>query len=165
VNLVLRIPKIYLETTIFNFFFDQDRGEAHTATVELFREIAERRFAPYTSDYVVEELLKTANNEKRENMIALIAKYNIMVLSENDEAVQLANVYVDEGVVPAKYRTDGIHIAVAAVNELDMIISTNFTHIVKRKTKLTTPTINALRGYKAVEIYSPMEVIDDELEK
>jgi hypothetical protein len=68
-------------------------------------------------------------------------------------------VYVDEGVVPAKYRTDGLHIATAAVNELDIIVSMNFSHIVKRKTKLATPTINALRGYRAVEIYNPMELI------
>ncbi|MDR1531983.1 MAG: hypothetical protein LBS62_07340 [Clostridiales bacterium] len=161
----MRVPKVYLETTIFNYFFDTDRGEAHTATAELFREITTGQFEPYTSVYVVEELLKTADDEKRENMIALIERYGITVLSENDEAVQLANVYVDEGVVPAKYRTDGIHIATAAVNELDILVSMNFTHIVKRKTKLTTPAINALRGYRAVEIYNPMEVINDEPEK
>jgi predicted nucleic acid-binding protein len=161
----LRVPKIYLETTIFNYYFDEDRGEAHTATVELFREIANGQFEPYTSVYAVQELLKTEDDGKRENMIALIEKYGIIVLSENDEAVQLANVYVDEGVVPAKYRTDGIHIATASVNELDIIASMNFTHIVKRKTKLMTPVINALRGYRAVEIYTPMEVIDNEPEK
>jgi predicted nucleic acid-binding protein len=161
----LRVPKVYIETTLFNYYFDEDRGEAHTATVELFREIAEGQFEPYTSVYVVQELLQTIDDEKRENMIALIERYGIAVLSESDEAVQLANAYVDEGVIPQKYRTDGIHIAAAAVNELDIIVSMNFTHIVKRKTKLTTPLINALRGYRTVEIYNPMEVIDDETEK
>lgn len=36
-----------------------------------------------------------------------------------------------------------------------MIISMNFQHIVKRKTKLMTGNINALNGYRAVEIYPP----------
>ena len=55
-----------------------------------------------------------------------------------------------------------MHIAIATVNDLDMIISMNFEHIVKRKTKIGTGNINALNGYRAVEIYSPMEVIESE---
>ena len=37
-----------------------------------------------------------------------------------------------------------------------------FQHIVKRKTKIGTGNINALNGYRAVEICTPMEVIDNE---
>jgi len=80
----------------------------------------------------------------------------------NDEAERLADTYVEQGIIPLKYRTDGIHIAVAAVNDLDMIISMNFQHIVKRKTKIGTGNVNALNGYRAVEIYTPMEVNDHE---
>jgi predicted nucleic acid-binding protein len=158
----MRVPKIYLETTVFNWFFEVDRGEAHTSTVELFREIANGDFEPYTSSYVVGELQLTEDETRRAKMLALIDEYNIKILEFNDEAEALADAYVDEGVVPAKYRTDGLHIATAAVNELDIIVSMNFQHIVKRKTKLTTPTINALRGYKSIEIYNPMEVINNE---
>ena len=64
--------------------------------------------------------------------------------------------------LPEKYLTDGLHIAIATVNDLDMIVSMNFKHIVKRKTILATGKINNLNGYRAVEIYSPMEVIEDE---
>jgi len=59
-------------------------------------------------------------------------------------------------------RTDGLHISIAAVYNLDMIISMNFQHIVKRKTKIGTAYINALYGYRPVEIYTPMEVVEDE---
>jgi len=38
----------------------------------------------------------------------------------------------------------------------------NFQHIVKRKTKLATASINAINGYRAVEIFNPMEVIENE---
>ena len=61
-----------------------------------------------------------------------------------------------------KYKTDGLHIAIATVNDLDMIISMNFQHIVKRKTKIGTGNINALNGYRVVKIYSPMEVVENE---
>jgi hypothetical protein len=48
------------------------------------------------------------------------------------------------------------------MNDLDMIISMNFQHIVKRKTKIGTGSINAINGYRVVEICTPMEVNDNE---
>ena len=156
----MRKLKVYLETTLFNFYFDEDR-DAHVDTVQLFKDIAIGKYEAYTSLYVIDEL-QGAPGEKRDRMIALIEKYGIMVLSLNQEAEQLADVYVEQGVVPLKYRTDGVHIAVAAVNDLDMIISMNFQHIVKRKTKFRTGNINALNGYRSVEICTPMEVNDHE---
>jgi hypothetical protein len=46
-----------------------------------------------------------------------------------------------------------------------MIISMNFQHIVKRKTIKMTANINTLNGYHAVEIYSPMEVVENETDE
>ena len=53
-------------------------------------------------------------------------------------------------------------IAVTTVNELDIIVSMNYEHIVKRKTILATGKINNLYGYRVIEIYSPMEVVENE---
>ena len=156
----MRIPKVYLETTLFNFYFDKNR-DAHTATVMLFKEIAAGNYAPFTSTYVTDELEK-APKEKRDKMMDLITEYGITVLDANEEAVKIADIYVEEGVIPQRFRTDGLHIAIAAINDLDMIVSMNFQHIVKRKTITMTGYINTLNGYRAIEIYSPMEVIQDE---
>jgi len=152
----MRTPKIYLETTMFNYFFDTDR-DAHADTVKLFEEIAAGQYEAYTSRPVIEELEKT-KGDKREKMLSLIADREIPILETSVEAEKLADIYVEEGVIPANYRTDGLHIAIAVVNDLDMIISMNFQHIVKRKTVKMTATINSINGYRVVEIYSPMEV-------
>jgi hypothetical protein len=157
----MNIPKIYLETTMFNFYVDEDRGGVHIDTVKLFQEIADGKYEAFTSDYVTDELEK-APVEKRDKMIRLFAEYGIKVLEPHIEASKLADEYVAQGVIPVKYRTDGLHIAIAAVNGLDMVISMNFQHIVKRKTVKMTGAINTLNGYRAVEIYSPMEVIESE---
>jgi len=98
-------------------------------------------------------------------MLRLIADSEIAVLETSVEAERLADDYAAENVIPLKYRTDGLHIAIASVNDMDMIISLNFQHIVKRKTVIMTGAINALKGYRATEIYSPMEVVGDEYEQ
>jgi len=152
----MRKLKIYLETTLFNYYFDKDR-DAHPDTLKLFKAVADGKYEAFTSFYVVDEL-KKAPPEKRDRMIALMEQYGITVLSLSKEAEKLADIYVRQGVIPLKYRTDGIHIAVAALNDLDIIISMNFQHIVKRKTKLGTAGINASHNCRAVEICTPMEL-------
>jgi hypothetical protein len=157
----VRKQKIYLETTLFNYYFDEDRGFAHDSTVTLFGEIAAGKYEAFTSRFVVDEL-NDAPEAKRDKMLSLIGEYGIPILENTDEAVRIADLYIEEKIIPHKYRTDGLHIAIATVNDLDMIISMNFQHIVKRKTKIGTGNINALNGYRAVDICSPMEVVENE---
>jgi hypothetical protein len=76
--------------------------------------------------------------------------------------MNLARRYISEGALPKGSVTDASHISSATVNNLDMIVSLNFRHIVREKTLKLTGAINVLLGYNVVEINSPMEVIDDE---
>ena len=131
------------------------------STIALFKEIAAGKYAAFTSRFVIGEL-NNAPEEKREKMIKLVLEHDIPILETSDEAVRMADLYIKEKIIPQKFRTDGLHIAITTVNDLDMIISMNFQHIVKRKTKIGTGSINAMNGYRPVEIYSPMEVLEDE---
>jgi len=152
--------KVYLETTLFNFYLEEDKGENHVNTVRLFEEIAAGKYEAFTSAYVVRELERTEDEEKRYKMLGLIIEYGITVLDDSDEATKLASIYLEKGVIPHRFRADGIHIALATVNRLDMIVSMNLKHIVKRKTKIMTTYINVQKGYRAVKIYSPTEVME-----
>ena len=156
----MRKPKIYLETTMFNYYFDADR-EAHADTVALFEECAAGKYDPYTSDYVIEEI-DDAPEEKREKMLALISRYSITILAAADETDILAGRYISEGALPRGSLTDARHIAIASINDLDYVFSLNFKHINKVKTKTMTGLINTCEGYKPIIIASPMEVIDDD---
>jgi len=150
-------PKIYLETTLFNYYFDTDR-DAHADTVRLFKAIAAGKYEAYTSGTVIDELM-VAPDKKRVAMMALVDEYRIRTLNVDEEAEKLADTYIAEGIIPRKYRTDGVHIAIAAVNDMDFIVSLNFRHIVSVKTKRLTHEVNLRQGYRPIEIVSPMEMI------
>ena len=156
----MRKQKIYLETTLFNYYFDTDK-DAHTATVQLFKEIGAGKYQAFTSGMVVEELLQ-APSEKSDKMMALVDEYDVTNLQVTEEVRRLADIYITEGIIPQKYKTDSIHIAVATVNGLDAIVSMNFKHIVKPKTVQMTRVVNALNGYRPIEIMSPKEVVENE---
>ncbi|MCL1872635.1 MAG: hypothetical protein FWF85_00775 [Clostridiales bacterium] len=145
---------------MFNYYFDADR-DGHADTIRMFEAIGKGEYEGYTSRYVTFELLKT-EEPKRANMMKLIEKYNITVLDFHDEANRLANIYVRNKVIPEKFLLDGAHIAISSIHELDCILSFNYQHINKLKTKRMTELINLSEGYKRIAICTPMEVLDYE---
>jgi predicted nucleic acid-binding protein len=157
----MRVPKIYLETTIFNFPFADDAPQYRDDTRRLFAEIKAGRFRPYTSEYVIREL-EAATDTLREDRLRLINEYAIEVMPASEETRSLAMAYIEAGIIPQAYGTDGFHIAAATTGALDFIVSLNFRHIVKRKTIEETELINYREGYKRIGIYTPAEVIDYE---
>jgi predicted nucleic acid-binding protein len=128
----LKTLRLYLETTVFNFKFAEDASDKKEDTNKLFDEISKGKYIPYTSDYVLQELLK-AEEPKRTKMVDLIEQYNITFLDADENAEILADKYVSENIIPQKYKTDGIHIAMATIHDMDIIVSYNFHHIVKLK--------------------------------
>lgn len=155
----MRLQKVYLETTMFNYYFDKDR-DAHPYTKALFNEIKMGKYLAYTSEYVIAELLKAPEN-KRSLMLGLIREYEIVVLELSEETERLARIYVKEGIIPDRFMTDGIHIAATTVHDLDMILSLNFKHIVKKKTMELTSLVNIREGYRSIGIFTPMEVVEE----
>lgn len=156
----LRKLKIYLETTILNFYYADDAQEKMEDTRILFNEISLGHYIGYTSMSVIREISK-AQEEKRKQLLELIQQFNIEILEDEPEAERIADIYVKEGIIPAKYMTDGLHIALATIHDMDIIVSWNFKHIVKRKTILMTNVVNYREGYRNIDIYSPSEVIEN----
>jgi len=117
--------KIYLETTIFNFPFAEDAPQYRADTLKLFAEIKAGKFKPFTSEYVTREL-EAATDTQRDVRLRLIQEYGVEVILSNEKAERLADVYISENVIPAKYVTDALHIAVATVIGVDYIVSLNF---------------------------------------
>ena len=152
--------KLYLETTMFNYYFDTER-DGHADTVRLFEKIRAGEYEAYTSIYALEEL-EDAPEPKRNQMLALIDEYKITVLPVTNESDQLADLYILENIIPARFRLDGAHIAVTSINGLDYVLSYNFKHINRARTKLLTGRINSKKGYGTVLICTAKEVLEDE---
>ena len=103
-----------------------------------------------------------ASEERTRKMMSLVSACGIIVSDNSDEADNLAATCQQKGILPPESIVDAQHIAIATVNDLDMIISLTFKHIVKRKTVTMTGHVNTELGYKPVEIHLPMEVVERE---
>ncbi|MFQ5715296.1 MAG: type II toxin-antitoxin system VapC family toxin [Candidatus Scalinduaceae bacterium] len=151
--------KLYFDTSIFNFALADDVPKEKEVTQKLFDEVRKGRYEAYVSEVVIREVNR-ASEEKAKSLIDLINEIVSEELYVNDEVQELAKRYVTGGIIPERYEDDALHIAAASVNNLDAIISWNFAHIVKLKTKKEVVGVNAISGFKEIEIYSPWEVIE-----
>jgi hypothetical protein len=155
------IPRLFLETTMFNFYFYGKGKEKQVYTKQLFDDIAAGKYKPYASQQVLYEL-ENDTAEKAAAMKSLVGKYRIEILPVHDEIVRVASLYIKKGIIPEKYKDDALHIAAATVNELDFVISYNYNHIVKLKTVIGTGLINRREGYQQVGLSTPKEILDYE---
>jgi len=155
----LKRIKYYLDTTIFNFVFTEDDREKRDITLKLFKDLPLIAEGIYISDEVIREISR-APEPRKSQLEGLLGETNPYLLEMGIEAEELAERYIKEGIIPERYRGDALHIAVAVINGIDAIISWNFEHIVKLKTRVMVNGVNRLLGYHEIEICSPEEVIE-----
>ncbi len=151
--------KYYLDTTIFNFIFAEGDAEKKDITVKLFKDLPLLSDGIYISDEVIREVSR-APEPRKSQLEGLIRETNPLLLEIDLEVEELSERYIKEGIIPEKYRSDAIHIAVAVINEIDVIVSWNFEHIVKLKTRVMVDGVSKLLGYREIEICSPEEVVE-----
>ncbi len=144
--------KVYLDTSVPNGYLDDKNLERQRVTKEFWLKLKE--YQVFISEMVIEEIKATGGEERKQGLLKLVGDF-VSLSSETSEIKTLAEEYVIRGVIPAKHIEDAIHIAIATVNSLDILVSWNFEHIVKLKTKREVNAINLLLGYNQIEIIEP----------
>ena len=150
---ILNRQKIYLDTSVIGGCFDD---EFKKWSNNLVKDIKSGLFIPVLSEVVSSEI-ETAPERIRMKYSEILG-YDAIFLEINDEAVLLARKYQERGILPEKFFEDGLHIALATINNIDLLVSWNFKHIVRFDKIRHFNAINMETGYKTIEIYSPMEV-------
>jgi hypothetical protein len=82
-------------------------------------------------------------------------------VSFTKEAKRLAEIYMVEGNISQKQKSDAFHIAIASVNKIDILVSWNFKHIVNLNRIVLFNGVNMKHGYPTVEIRNPREIIHE----
>ena len=81
------------------------------------------------------------------------------------ESRKLAEQYILEGAVSGKFYEDALHIAISTINQVNVLASWNFKHIVNLDRIRQYNAVNLKSGYSILEIRSPREILkfnDDE---
>ena len=154
----MKIQKLYLETSTWNFYFAEDAPEKREITIRFFERVKEGLFEVFISDIVLTEIAR-AQSEKRSLLVDLIQQYRPKRLVLSEEVANLSKKYILEGVFPQQKLEDAMHAAVATVYEMDALISWNLKHLSNLRKMEMINGINMKEGFfKRLELITPMEV-------
>jgi len=146
---------VHIDTTLPSAYFD-DRTPDRQKLTRLFWATRLPELISSVSEVVIAEIAQTPDNERRQAMLDLVR--DIPALQVSEEGQSLAHEYVDRGVFPAKYLSDAMHVALATVGGIRNLVSWNFHHLVKLRTRREVNLVNALKGYTPIEILAPPEL-------
>lgn len=112
-------------------------------------------FDLYTSEVTVQEARRGEASARR-----LTALADIPLLSITQEASALAGALLEGRALPAKAGNDALHVAVAAVQGIDCLLTWNYRHIDNAETKPVIQEVCARREHTAPEICTPRELME-----
>ena len=149
--------RIYTDTSVIGGCLDPEFQVASVRLVE--------RFKLGEAVIVLSELtrLELVNApDKVRDVLKGIPEEHREYLELTTEAKELAERYLNEGVIGPGKRIDAQHIAIATVSRVDVLVSWNFRHIVNLARIRGYNSVNLRQGYPVLEIRSPLEVVVDE---
>ena len=154
----MKTLKLYLETSVWNFYFADDAPEKRDVTRLFFDQIQQGQYDVYVSEVVFREFSR-ASEEKQTKLLELVARYQPKELEVTEEVLRLARQYLDEVALPERAVDDAQHAALASIYEMDALISWNLKHLANLKRMEKINGVNLKYGYsKKLEIITPMEV-------
>ena len=153
--------RVYLETSVISYLASRPARDLIVAAhQELTREWWEERSGDF--ELVVSELVQqeagAGDPDASRSRLAVLEGIAILALS--DEAVSIAEHLVDVGPIPREAAADALHIAVAAVNGIDYLLTWNCKHLANASLRVQIAALLEDTGYACPVICTPEELME-----
>ncbi len=154
-------PKVYVETSVISYLTARPSRDIivianQQATQEWWNERS-GQFDLYVSQLVKQEAVfgDAEAISKRQQTIS-----QCTLLDITQEAVSLAKKLVEQGAIHKNAVEDALHVAIAAVNGMDYLITWNFKHIANALIRANIEFACRSNGYEPPIICSPLELME-----
>ncbi|MBD0289370.1 MAG: hypothetical protein ICV79_28725 [Flavisolibacter sp.] len=154
---------LYLDTSVINFLFADDTPEKKEITVDLFDNyIAKGIYDTFISQFVLQEIEQTTDEEKKQNLFTIIATYPLqpLIITDLPAVDTLADLYISEGIIPLRKRLDALHVACAVLHRIDYLVSWNYRHLANVNKEKRILSLNFAHHYlHPLRIITPLELL------
>ena len=155
------MKSVYVETTVVSYYAARPSREVIVAArQESTRELWPRFISEYETfvSVLVREEASKGDEEQASLRLQAIAAFPTL---ETDEAARiLALKILESHGIPDEYPEDAIHVAIAAVNGVDILVTWNFAHLNNPFTRMMVRQIVEEAGYECPEVCSPDELLE-----
>ena len=155
-------PTVYIESTVVSYLTSRPSNDAvissrQQATQQLWNEYADN-FEFVVSNIVITEITQGNPYRAQERLETIV---NLRTLEVNPVVDNLAQLLIDSGAVPQNFRFDAQHIAIAAVNQIEFLVSWNYKHIVNQSKHQLINSICKHAGFQPLTICTPIDLIEE----
>ncbi len=153
------MKKLYIETSVVSYAASEISKDiiiaAHQIlTSEMWNKLS--NFDVYISEIVIDEI-SNGNKENAIKRLKVVEDFKILELT--NEVENFAYTLITRKLIPDKCPEDALHIAFAAVNNIDFIVTWNFKHINNINIKNKIRLLAEESGFAPPVICSPEELI------
>ena len=157
---------VYIETSIPSYLTARPSRDVRTAawqqiTVQWWEQ-AKDQYELFTSELVVSEVSE-GNPEAAQRRLDSLSSVTELVVDPEMEA--LAARLIADGGFPCPAEVDALHVAIAAVQGIDLFLTWNCRHINNAETKPIVRSICAVAGYSCPEICTPQELLPEDTDE
>jgi len=154
-------PRVYIETSIPSYLTARQNNDLsamadQNTTIEWW-ENRKPEFDIYISEFVVAE---SSQGDPEAAARRLNAIENIPELNVTEDVRQLARALVVEGPIPKGSEIDAYHIAVAAVNGMNYLLTWNCVHIANATIRPKVEAVCRNHGFEPPVICTPQELME-----
>ena len=157
----MRKQKIYLDTSIIGYLHQESQAEKMSETQELWKQIKNGVYEVVISDLLLVELSNNPNEAIKNKLLGFLSEIKYKIAGITSETERLAVRIVAQGILTQKNYNDCLHIAIALVNDCNLLVSWNFKHLVNIRTINGVRAISSLEGYRSIDIVSPTFLVQE----
>jgi hypothetical protein len=154
-------PRIYVETSVISYLTARpSRDLIMAAHQEITREWWQSRRAEFVLFYsdAVRAEAAMGDSQAAAARLALLAELTLLEIPA--QAMHLANALVEATALPVKARVDALHIAIAAYERMDFVLTWNFKHIANAQLVGKVRQVCESHGLACPVLCSPLELME-----
>jgi hypothetical protein len=155
-------PRVYLETTIPSYLAAWTSRDlvmaAHQQTTREWWETRRTEFDLFISQFVIDEANLGDPDAARRRMEVLSG---ISLLDPTEDTFNVADAIMAHVPLPRKAATDSLHIATAAVNGMDYLLTWNCTHLANAEFREGIEAVCPGFGFEPPIICTPEELLKE----
>lgn len=155
-------PAVYLETTFVSYLTSRPSRDLVTAAhQQLTHEWWDTRrdlFTVFVSPLVIDEAGRGDTEAVARRMQVL---NGLPLLAVTEGAADLAEDFVTQGPLTERAAVDALHVAIAAVNNMNYLLTWNCKHIANAETHFRMQTICSASGWQLPILCTPEQLMGD----
>ncbi len=154
------MESVYIETTVISYLVSRPSRDilvaAHQQTTNEWWSSRRQEFECFISQIVIDEI-QAGDHEAAEERMKEIGDFAVLEVTIEDE--RLTEAIIEAGAIPKRAVRDAAHIAVAAVNDIDYLLTWNCRHLANAQIIRRVSVICNTRGYSMPVICTPEELM------